>query len=71
MDTFFLTIVYGYLILPASECSLKRSGACTCRRSDAQVSKDQRMRVLEGKKCSILRIAKSPLYIEVEAAKPL
>jgi len=39
---------------------------CTCSCSDAQVSRDQRVRGLESKECSTLGTALSPLFIEVE-----
>nr|ABN08944.1 hypothetical protein MtrDRAFT_AC168204g18v2 [Medicago truncatula] len=51
------------------ECFLGWSGVCTYRRSDAQVSRDQRVRVLEEEIDSTLGFAMSPLYIEVEGCR--
>ena len=42
---------------------------CTCRHSDAQVSRDQRVRVLEEELDSTLGTVMSPLFIEVEGCR--
>jgi hypothetical protein len=39
---------------------------CTCRHSDAQVSKDSESEGLRGRKSSTLGTASSPLFIEAE-----
>jgi hypothetical protein len=41
-------------------------GVCTCRHSDAQVSRDSESEGFRGRKSSTLRTALSPLFIEVE-----
>ena len=51
------------------ECLLERRGVCTCRHSDAQVSRDQKVRVREEEIDSTLGTAMSPLYIEVEGCR--
>jgi len=42
---------------------------CACRYSDAQVSRDQRVRVREEEIDSTLGTAMSPVYIEVEGCR--
>ena len=44
-------------------------GVCTCRHSDAQFSRDQRVRVLEEELDFTLGTAMSPLFIEVEGCR--
>ena len=44
-------------------------GVCTCRHSDAQVSRDSESEGFSGRKSSTLGTALSPLFIEVEGCR--
>jgi hypothetical protein len=44
------------------ECFLEWRGVCTCRHSDAQVSRDQRVRLREGRRFYLGDCYESPIY---------